>query len=183
MLMINMVPQTRDTSLNSLGERRNAPPASLADGTSFAAFTDEHYLKVVRDAIDLLKGGVLTKHQSTCDAFFQQMPGRRSLSDIVNGPRKYWIHHDPTGPDAGATSGMDVTLGTKALRGGKWAVLATLIHELAHTNGATDEKGDAEDSLNHCGMGAHHLGANTRKPAPAKPAARKAVAGARRRAA
>ena len=174
MLRINMVPQTRDTSLNSLGEKRLVTPANLADGTSWTAFTDEKHLQVVRDAIELLTSRVLTKHQSSCDAFFTQMPAKRSLSDIVNGSRKYWIHHDPTGPDAGATAGMDVTLGTKALRGGKWAVLATLIHELAHTNGATDEKGDAEDALNHCGMSGHHLNANKRKPAG------KAVAKARR---
>lgn len=49
---------------------------------------------------------------------------------------------------------MSSAIGPLAFRKGRWMVLATLIHELAHCNGAAGGNATvAEDALPHCGLG------------------------------
>jgi hypothetical protein len=52
------------------------------------------------------------------------------------------------------TSGREVAISEQAFRIGRWTVLATLVHELAHTNGAPDRPSTAaEEAVLACGMG------------------------------
>lgn len=54
--------------------------------------------------------------------------------------------HVPTG---------EIAIGDRAFKMGRWMVLATIIHELAHHNGAPITGGNtlAEEAVYHCGLG------------------------------
>jgi hypothetical protein len=56
----------------------------------------------------------------------------------------------------GATLGKEVTLSQYTCRMGPWTLVATMIHELAHVNGANGLTHDAEATLQKCLMGQHH---------------------------
>src|SRR5262249_51810395 len=58
------------------------------------------------------------------------------LSDLLND-RSIWINSNPSLPDDGATfHNSDLWIGPRPFRIGRWTVLATVIHELAHIAGA-----------------------------------------------
>ena len=65
----------------------------------------------------------------------------------------------PRSADFGVTPGAsgfatELAIGPRAFRIGRWTVLATLIHELAHCNGAPGGGSTvAEDALPACGLG------------------------------
>ena len=84
--------------------------------------------------------------------------GARSLSAIL-ADSSMWVNFHPTLVPFGTTPGAsgfatECAIGPAAFRGGRWVVLATLIHELAHCNGAPGGGSTvAEDALPHCGLG------------------------------
>ena len=51
--------------------------------------------------------------------------------------------------------GKEIAIGPPSYRVGRWMVLATLIHELAHVNGVRGRVSPlaAENALLHCGLG------------------------------
>lgn len=66
------------------------------------------------------------------------LPSVRDLRDLLNDG-SIWLNHDPASADWGATSiphPTEVSINSLAFRWGRWSVLATLVHELAHVNGA-----------------------------------------------
>ncbi|MEO0822605.1 MAG: hypothetical protein AAF074_19530 [Pseudomonadota bacterium] len=70
------------------------------------------------------------------NSYFRSLPGGRSFTNLIND-NSLWIHFDPTLPDFGATfHNNDLWVGPSAIQVGKWTILATIIHELAHINGA-----------------------------------------------
>jgi hypothetical protein len=75
----------------------------------------------------------------------------------------FWISYDPHGRGAGETVGRHITIGRTPLRFGRWAVAATLVHELAHINGASDLNGEAEKALLQCGLKEHYVASNAIK--------------------
>ena len=84
--------------------------------------------------------------------------GARSMTDIL-ADSTMSVHFQPTLVDFGVTPGAagfatECAIGPAAFRGGRWVVLATLIHELAHCNGAPGGGSTvAEDALPRCGLG------------------------------
>jgi hypothetical protein len=92
----------------------------------------------------------------SADIYFSTLPGGRTLKSLLNDSA-IWINYDPAMGDYGATSVAhpnETALGPRAFRIGRWTVLATLIHELAHVNGApggNDHR--AEQALVNCGLG------------------------------
>lgn len=99
---------------------------------------------------------VVAQRIPSANVFFKRLPGGRSLSSLL-GDRTIWINFDPSEPAFGAQSGAhphEIAMGPSSFRMGRWTVLATLIHELAHVNGApggSDRR--AEEALLHCGLG------------------------------
>lgn len=95
---------------------------------------------------------------SGCNSYFSHLPGRRSFREVWDDPG-VWIHWDPR-PDPGfygATSHTfavaDVTISNYALNRGVWVTVATLVHELAHVNGAPGGTSRAaENALPPCGL-------------------------------
>ena len=94
----------------------------------------------------------------SADVYFRGITaGARSLTAIL-ADRTVWVNFHPTLLDFGVTPGegfaTECAIGPSAFRIGRWTVLATLIHELAHCNGAPGGASTtAEDALPHCGLG------------------------------
>lgn len=92
----------------------------------------------------------------SANTYFRSLPGGRSLTALLND-RSIWINYDPSAVEFGAQSiahPNEISIGPSAFRIGRWTVLATLIHELAHVDGApggVDQH--AERALLHTGLG------------------------------
>jgi hypothetical protein len=99
----------------------------------------------------------ISKNKFSADKYFKTLPGGQSLTQLL-ADNSIWINYHPTSAAYGKTNfagGKEIAIAETACRLGKWMVLATLIHELAHANGV---KGAvlpqaAEDALIHCGLG------------------------------
>ena len=95
----------------------------------------------------------------SADVYFRNITGgARSLTALL-ADRNIWTNYHATLADFGVTPGAagfatECAIGPSAFRIGRWTVLATLIHELAHCNGAPGGGSTvAEDALPHCGLG------------------------------
>lgn len=91
----------------------------------------------------------------SANVYFKTLPSGRSLSDILNDS-SIWVNYHATSGLFGEAEigGKELMIGIRSFRIGKWTVLATLIHELAHINGApTGASTQAEEALLHCGLG------------------------------
>jgi hypothetical protein len=119
--------------------------------------------QMAEDALELIRttaGG-----QTRCNASFQGLgsgmwfwrTGGRSFDDTFNDP-DVWVsyHWDKTTGIRGLTSGRrpkDITIAQNAFDEGLRAVAATIVHELAHVNGAPGKPSRmAEDTLRGCGF-------------------------------
>lgn len=139
-----------------------APPPPKPDKTEWTPFTDPTQIDTVRGALQILQDKVSTI--PSCDQYFQGLPGRRSFADVLADPY-VWISRDAAGPAAAETEGKQITLSTRTVAQGRWAVAATLVHEFAHVNGASDVDGQAEKALLHCGLQGHFVKSNSVDPA------------------
>jgi hypothetical protein len=94
---------------------------------------------------------------SPCNAAFSALPGGRTFAQVWTDPT-VWLSYDPGSAAGrfGATLGKEIALSQYACRIGSWTLVATLIHELAHVNGASGVTHDAEATLQKCLMGQHH---------------------------
>lgn len=92
-----------------------------------------------------------------CNQAFAALPGRRTLMVIWRDPR-IWINFDTSrsGQDFGETTGFDITITQYALTLGLWTTAATLVHELAHVDGAPGTDRQAEDTLLKCMLPGPH---------------------------
>jgi hypothetical protein len=128
-------------------------PAPLPDGTRWDAYGDPGIRRTLERALFILRNNI--RGSRPCNRCFSRLPGGRSFDDVFNDPTIF-ISFDPSGPDSGATDsvgGREITLGAREFRVGRWSVAATLVHELAHTNGAPVTTAEAESVLNCCGLG------------------------------
>jgi hypothetical protein len=101
----------------------------------------------------------IAKNKPTANVYFRNITaGARSLTALL-ADRNIWVNYHATIVDFGETPGAagfatECAIGPRAFRKGPWTVLATLIHELAHCNGAPGGGSTvAEDALPHCGLG------------------------------
>jgi hypothetical protein len=96
-------------------------------------------MTVLHHALVILRSRVRT--DTTCNTSFQRLPLRRSFQTLFDDSRN-WINYDPV--NGGELWGWvepvvhpnDIVLTQYALRTGVWATAATIVHELAHLNGA-----------------------------------------------
>jgi hypothetical protein len=148
---------------------------TASDGTNFFEYTDPKIRKILDQAIFILDHNV--KKLRPCNTCFKKLPAGRTF-DEVWADSSIWINHDPTGHDSsgtdfyGATSsvgGKDVTISKHAFAKGRWWVAGTLVHELAHTNGAPATTGDADATLLCCGLKGAYEGAIGVRSATSRP--------------
>jgi hypothetical protein len=98
------------------------------------------------------------RNMSSCNSYFSHLPGHRSFKDVWDDPG-IWIHWDPR-PNPGFYAATtrefpvaDITISNFALNKNEWVTAATLVHELAHVDGALGGHSTAaEDALKHCGL-------------------------------
>lgn len=91
----------------------------------------------------------------SADTYFKTLPAGRTLSNIL-ADSSIWVNYHATSPYFGEAEigGKELMIGIRSFRVGRWTVLATLIHELAHIGGApTGVSRLAEEALLHCGLG------------------------------
>lgn len=91
----------------------------------------------------------------SANVYFKTLPQGRTLTQILNDS-SVWVNYHATMPFFGEAEigGHELAIAERSFRIGRWTVLATLIHELAHINGApTGASTLAEEALLHCGLG------------------------------
>ena len=72
----------------------------------------------------------------SANRYYASLARGRTLTQLVNDGR-IWINFDPTASVDGSTfHNQDLWIGPRPFRVGRWSVLATLLHELAHIAGA-----------------------------------------------
>jgi|HubBroStandDraft_1064217.scaffolds.fasta_scaffold00068_68 hypothetical protein len=127
----------------------HAGPAPLPGGHQYLPYTDTKFVAVLNDALAIIQDKI--KGYKACDEAFKALPGGRSFSAVFMDPA-VWINFDPTRrlKDYGATRGNDITITAYSLAMGRWTVAATLVHEMAHVNGAPGDTHAAEATLRHC---------------------------------
>lgn len=129
----------------------HAGPAAVYDW-SWLPYTQARHLHTLREAFHIINTRI-TGHKA-CDAAYRTLAGGRSFAQVW-ADQSIWINYDPKndGHNYGVTifaGGKEVSITEYALRMGRWTTAATLIHELAHTNGADGVSHDAEGTLRHC---------------------------------
>lgn len=90
----------------------------------------------------------------TADPYFRTLPRRLSLSQLL-ADRTIWINY-ATFNYYGETEfagGKEMAISEYCYPWGRWTVLATLIHELAHVNGVPGSTDAAERAVLECGLG------------------------------
>lgn len=99
---------------------------------------------------------LVATNMPSADRYFMRLPSGRSLRELL-GDHSIWINHDPAMREYGAQSidhPHEIAIGQLAFAQGRWMVLGTLLHELAHVNGAAGGSDrSAELTLVHCGLG------------------------------
>lgn len=95
----------------------------------------------------------------TCEEAFKALPGGRTFSEMWNDP-DIWISFLQT-PDItiygeAVYKGKDMAVSYGSFKHGWKMVAATIVHELAHLNGAPSNTKDAESVLLHCGLEDEH---------------------------
>lgn len=115
----------------------------------YLPFSNARFLAVMESAITLV--GLRIVRHPPCNRAFALLPRRRTLQNLW-GDARIWINSDPShnGLDYGETTGFEITITEYALRMGQWTVAATLVHELAHIDGALSTDRKAEDTLLRC---------------------------------
>lgn len=113
------------------------------------------YLRTLERAQTIIQVRIVGHYQS--DKIFKALPGRRSfreMFDLLNN----WINYDPSNKlnDWGWTIPSlypnDIVLTRFTLRMGRWSTAGTIVHELAHLNGADGTSHAAENTLRFCGL-------------------------------
>ena len=87
--------------------------------------------------------------------YFLHLPKRRSLTQLL-ADSTIWVNYSVSlGKDYGETADRnEIAIAPIAFRVGRWTVLATVIHELAHCNGAGGRGSfEAELAVLACGLG------------------------------
>jgi hypothetical protein len=122
-------------------------------GWQWLPYTDATYLHTLNRAIQIIDSRI--KGYKPCNEAFKALPNGRTFAQVWADPF-IWINYDPKndGHNYGVTnrvSGSEVSITQFALRMGHWTTAATLVHELAHTNGAPGGASHAaEGTLSRC---------------------------------
>jgi len=139
--------------INVPGAGHAGPPA--IGRFQWLPFTDPVHQGRLEHAMAIIDARI--KGYAPCNASFAALPGGRSFAQVW-ADQNIWISYDPRdafGKFAG-TVGNDVAVTQYACRMGVWTIVATLIHELAHVNGADALGHAAEQTLTSCLMQPHH---------------------------
>lgn len=119
---------------------------------------DAYRVQLIQQALDWIRDNVVNSSSTagTCNSAFSNLRGGRSFEEVWQS-RNVWISCCLCpGNLFGIATGNDIAIAKDAYAQGWEAVAATIIHELAHVNGATVSTSDAEDTLLECGLESEH---------------------------
>lgn len=98
----------------------------------------------------------ITRNKPSADVYFKSLSEGNSLRKLL-ADSSIWINYHATMTYFGETEyvgGKEIAISDAACRWGRWTMLATLVHELAHANGAAGGSSHAAElALIHCGLG------------------------------
>ena len=105
----------------------------------------------------------ITNNIATADPYFRSLPRRRTLTNLL-ADNTIWINYDGSTTAYGYTyQNKNLWVGLPAMVIGRWTILATIVHELAHIGGAIGGATTcsafsaschaAERAVLECGMG------------------------------
>jgi len=97
---------------------------------------------------------VFVQGRTVCNDKFKTLPKGRSFDDIMNDD-SVWVSYCPDRANYGFTNavgGKEITICQLAFDGGIQQVMGTLVHEMAHVNGADATTHAAESTLPPCFM-------------------------------
>ncbi len=111
-------------------------------------------LKILKDALFILQSNV--KGMKPCNKCFMALPNGKTFDDILKDDT-VWINYESRTSRGwyGVTRGVggtEISISQSAFNKGKWWVAGTLVHEMAHVNGASGSTGDADNTLLCCGL-------------------------------
>jgi hypothetical protein len=122
---------------------------------------DPWRVEQVKSAMNWIQTAVVEgkKCSESCDEAFGKLPGGRKFSDLWADQAIHISFH--TSPDPklfgqAKLNGKDLAVSYGSFKQGWKMVAATIIHEMAHLNGAPDDTKDAEKTLLHCGLKSMH---------------------------
>jgi len=120
-------------------------PAAVA-GWQWLPIPTVSYRTRIQAAVNLINSRI--KAYGPCNSAFRSLPGGRSFAQVWSDPA-VWTSYDPGGAAGrfGATLGNEVTVSQYTCRMGHWTLVATIIHEMAHVDGADGVSHDAEATL------------------------------------
>jgi hypothetical protein len=129
------------------------------DGDKWLPFTDDAQIQQMIDAFMVINSKVIWDKTilKSCNRAFANLPGRRDFATVWRDPGIY-VSFNPN-PDpalSGITWKKDITLSSWLFKNPNAArlIAGTLVHELAHVNGAPGgmESKAAEATLPPCGF-------------------------------
>ena len=143
-------------NINLPGSGHVGPPVSV--NYQYLPYTNTSYLHTLREAMSIIDTRI--KDHQPCNDSFKALPGGRSFADIW-ADNSIWINFDPSLQEknfaATRIATNDITLTAYTLSMGRWTVVATLVHELAHIGGAPGYPStQAEDTLLKCNLPRMH---------------------------
>jgi hypothetical protein len=106
---------------------------------------------VIQQGIDIVQNQIVGQYGCRN---FAKLPRGETLQQVIS--RGIWVNYDA---DMKRSTGWmisifpnDIVVTEYACRLGKWTVAGTIVHELAHHNGADGISHDAERALKDCGL-------------------------------
>jgi hypothetical protein len=123
-------------------------------GNQYWAYSDHDDLYMLQQAIAIIDRNV--RGMRPCNDCFSRLPGGRTF-DAIWADRSIWISYEPRA-DRGwygvtfGVGGKDISISRAAFAKGRWWVAGTLVHELAHVNGAPADTTQADATLLCCGL-------------------------------
>ncbi len=127
-------------------------PSADALGHTWLRYTDVKQITMLQLALGIMQKNV--RGNTQCNACFSSLPGGRTFDSVLDDPSVFISLN--IGPDRAVTKifDHDIAISVGEYDRGRWAVAATLCHEMAHINGAPTTTTQAEDTLGCCGFGA-----------------------------
>jgi hypothetical protein len=133
------LPLPVDTPFLKEGFMRINSSASPHVGPTGSGKVPKEFLSIVEAALAILKGSM--RNDAACNSSFAGLSGGQTFKQFFDDPN-VWMNYDPIndgklwGWTQPSTFPKDIVVTRYALKAGRWSVAATIVHELAHLNGA-----------------------------------------------
>ncbi len=113
----------------------------------------EAHMDTLRRALDIIQSRI--RGTPRCDEIFQALPNGKSFTELFDDPNN-WVNYDPSNKQGDwgwtmpGTFPKDLVVTQFCLRMGRWSTAGTIVHEMAHLNGADGASHAAENTLRFC---------------------------------